>query len=119
MSRIKPVSADLVDDKSLKKTGGFSFKKWTRMVACSFALPVGYLWLPFTCCAKNPLVKYAFDEYEHPNRKEMFDKDEDEKETCLENFIHNLGGMIAGGLSMMTCCCCCAMGCTIEPKDVF
>ena len=92
--------------------------KWTRFVALGAALPIGYLWIPLTCCFKNPVVKYAFDEYNY-NYNNTNDEDYKNDEGCPVRFGHNMAGMFMGAISCFTCFYGCAKCCTADPREVF
>jgi hypothetical protein len=103
-----------------------------KNIAAGCMLPMGYVWLPLSCCYLNPVVKYALDG--------GGDDDDDaicnnlatktvevrdgvmayrDAEPGIEMFAINTGGMFVGLMSTVTGCCC--LGCcgTYAPSDMF
>jgi hypothetical protein len=76
-----------------------------KHTAIAASLPLGYVWLPISCCTVMPTVKYGMEE--------------EEPEKGIQKFALNISGMFLGVFSLVTCCCC--LGClgTQSPKEIF
>jgi hypothetical protein len=80
---------------------GKKMGKWLTLIA---GLPIGYLWLPLSCCFRSPVASVVFD---------------NDPETPTDKFAENCGTIIYGAATVMTCGGCC-LGCfgSFEPQDV-
>jgi hypothetical protein len=76
--------------------------KWAALIA---GVPLGYIWLPFSCCFRNPVSRVVFGPVANM--------------TAGEKMADNLGVVMFGCAAFASCGCCC-FGCcgSIEPRDV-
>lgn len=81
-------------------------KKW---IAQMCALPLAIVWLPVSCCFRNPAVAMARDD------GALFDQFSP-SEKAQDNIIH---GCIVGALSTITLGCCgCGCLCDFDPDEL-
>lgn len=85
-----------------------------KNVALAASLPLGYVWLPVSCCAVMPTVKYALGDEIY---KDVSGKPK--KMSAIKTFGINLAGMIMGCMSLSTGACC--LGCcgTMSPTEIY
>lgn len=84
-----------------------------RHTSLMVSLPLGYAWLPISCCCVMPTVRYALGDEEvyGSNQRRL---------TCLETFVANFSGMVMGFMTMITCGCCFGGCCGLySPNDVW
>lgn len=76
-----------------------------KNVAIAASFPLGYAWLPVSCCCVMPTVKYGMEE---PEPKDGMSK-----------FSLNFAGLVLGVFSTISCCCC--LGCcgTKSPREIY
>ena len=82
--------------------------KW---IASMLTLPIGYVWLPVSCCFINPMIKIA-----HPQLIEELNNAPHPQ----NKMIINLVGMMSGAVSLVSCgCCCCGCFGQKSPDDEY
>jgi hypothetical protein len=100
-------NADKSDDEPVVKVvlrRGKKVGKWAAMIV---GIPVGYIWLPLSCCFRNPVSMVVFG------------NDPEDKFTAADKMSENLGTILYGCAAFASCCCCC-FGCcgSVEPSEV-
>ena len=116
-NRVHPWNTGRPMESILKKESGF--KKWTRVMSSAISFPLGYLWIPVSCCIIMPTVRYA-----HPTmirgleRKDTTDTTNVETKVA-QTFAANLSGMLMGCMTASTMCCCCGCACTQSPDEIY
>ena len=80
-----------------------------RHVAVAASLPLGYAWLPVSCCCAMPTVTYGMQVQDTTSKTQ----------DGMDMFSLNFGGMVMGIFSCITCACC--LGCcgTRSPNDIY
>ena len=83
---------------------GKKIGKWAALIV---GIPIGYLWIPFSCCFRSPVSKVVFD------------KDPEVVYTAADKISENFSTIVYGATAVVTCGCCC-FGCcgSVEPKEV-
>ena len=76
-----------------------------KNVAVAASLPLGYVWLPISCCFTMPTIKYGMEL--------------DDVQNSMDKFASNFAGIVLGVFSTISCCCC--LGCcgTRSPKEIY
>lgn len=85
-------------------------KEWSLSVAQA---PIGYIWLPISCCFKNPMGYLTNRE---TVKREMIKPNS----TALDNFALNFAMLFEGVITILSglwCCCGCFTVCS--PEDVY
>ena len=81
-----------------------------KNLAIAASLPLGYAWLPVSCCCVMPTVRYGMD---------LDADDDDEPKDGMDRFSLNFAGIVMGFLSTVSCACC--LGCcgSRSPKEIY
>ena len=84
-------------------------KNIKKSILVIIGLPIGYLWIPCSCCFRNPLGNSTGFPMENIKEPETYD----------EKMGENLLIAVNGGIGVLTCCCCC-FGCCgkYSPEEI-
>lgn len=76
-----------------------------KNIAVAASFPLGYAWLPISCCFVLPTVRYGMEEPEPAG--------------AMEKFSLNFAGIMIGFFSTISGACC--LGCcgTRSPKEIY